>query len=155
MTYDVPVKLFSFHLDPDVARSARAGIPRLLRVLVFNRRRRLHRCSRRSAAGAAAIQVAHRVQILFGGFLLWDAYSGARQSWATFGGGAPKSPLYGIWVIERMTIDGIERAPLVTDYERWRRVVFQSADGVTFRRMDDTFVRRAGARSTWRRRRSR
>ena len=37
-----------------------------------------------------------------------------------------------------MTIDGIERAPLVSDYERWRRVVVQSATTVTFWRMDDT-----------------
>ena len=37
-----------------------------------------------------------------------------------------------------MTIDGIERAPLVTDYQRWRRVVIQSPTSVTFWRMDDT-----------------
>ena len=37
-----------------------------------------------------------------------------------------------------MTIDGIERAPLVTDYGRWRRVVIQTANSVSFWRMDDT-----------------
>src|SRR4029077_12350207 len=38
----------------------------------------------------------------------------------------------------RMTIDSIERAPLVTDDERWRRLVIQNAASVTFWRMDDT-----------------
>ena len=84
------------------------------------------------------IQAGIALQILFGAFFLWRGYTGSVQSWSTFGGGAPKPPLYGIWVIDSMTIDGIERAPLVTDYERWRRVVIQTATNVTFWRMDDT-----------------
>ena len=38
-----------------------------------------------------------------------------------------------------VTIDGVERAPLVTDYDRWTRVVFDRPAFVTFQRMDDTF----------------
>jgi hypothetical protein len=37
-----------------------------------------------------------------------------------------------------MTINSTERAPLVTDDERWRRVVIQNGTSVTFWRMDDT-----------------
>ena len=37
-----------------------------------------------------------------------------------------------------MFINGVERAPLVIDYDRWRRVVIQSATGISFWRMDDT-----------------
>jgi hypothetical protein len=139
MTYDVPVKLFSFHLilmslvliAPDAARIAR--------VLVFNR----------TAAPSAqpplfrrrsAVLAVLAIQLVYGGFILWNNYSGARQGWTTRGGGAPKSPLYGIWNIEKMTIDGHERSPLVTDYGRWRRVLFQSPTAMTFQRMDDTFL---------------
>ena len=84
------------------------------------------------------IQAAIAAQILLGAFFLWRGYSNSVQSWYTFGAGAPRPPLYGIWVIDKMTINGIERAPLVTDYERWRRVVIQSPANVTFWRMDDT-----------------
>jgi len=42
-----------------------------------------------------------------------------------------------------MTIDGVEREPLVTDYERWRRVVIQVPNSISFWRMDDTFFGRA------------
>jgi hypothetical protein len=41
-------------------------------------------------------------------------------------------------VIDKMTIDGVERAPLVTDYDRWRRVVIQTPTSMNFWRMDDT-----------------
>ena len=39
-----------------------------------------------------------------------------------------------------MAIDGTIRSPLVTDYDRWRRVLFQTPTGMTFQRMDDTFA---------------
>ena len=137
MTYDVPVKLFSFHLVVMSLFILAPDIPRLFRLLLLNqpapasavpplgRRRRV-------------IQAGIALQILLGAFFLWRGYSGSLQSWSTFGGGAPRPPLYGVWVIDRMTIDGIERAALVSDYERWRRVVVQTATSVTFWRMDDT-----------------
>jgi hypothetical protein len=39
-----------------------------------------------------------------------------------------------------MQIDGHTRSPLITDYDRWRRLVIQSAVGIMLQRMDDTFV---------------
>jgi hypothetical protein len=123
MTYDVPVKLLSFHLvlmslvllAPDVRRVCEA---------VF-----YHRVRRRAVVA----------QVLFGAYLVGIALFGSSLQWKSpFGGGAPKPQLYGIWVIDRMTINGVERAPLVTDYERWRRVVIQNPINVVFWRMDDT-----------------
>jgi hypothetical protein len=123
MTYDVPVKLLSFHLvlmslvllAPDVRRVCEA---------VF-----YHRVRRRAVVA----------QVVFGAYLVGTALFGSSLQWKSpFGGGAPKPPLYGIWVIDKMMINGIERAPLVTDYERWRRLVIQSPAGVIFWRMDDT-----------------
>jgi hypothetical protein len=123
MTYDVPVKLFSFHLvlmslvllAPDVRRVCQA---------VF-----YHRVTWPAASA----------QVVFGAYLVAVALYGSAQRWTgPFGGGAPRPPLYGIWTIDRMTINSIERAPLVTDDERWRRVVIQTANSVSFWRMDDT-----------------
>jgi hypothetical protein len=139
MTYDVPVKLFSFHLILMSLVLMAPEAARLAGVIVFNRaaqpstqpplfRRR------------TAVLVVLAIQMVYGGYLVWNNYTSARQGWTTRGGGGPKSPLYGIWNIERMTIDGQERSPLVTDYGRWRRVLFQTPTGITFQRMDDTFV---------------
>jgi hypothetical protein len=45
-----------------------------------------------------------------------------------------------VWDVKKMSIDGVERAPLLTDYDRWRRVVIQTATAMSFQRMDDTFT---------------
>jgi hypothetical protein len=46
--------------------------------------------------------------------------------------------LRGIWTVDRLSIDGVERAPLVIDNERWRRIVFDRPEVLAFQRMDDT-----------------
>jgi hypothetical protein len=66
---------------------------------------------------------------------------GGLEAWTQYGGGAPKSPLYGVWNVAYMSIDDVERAPLITDNDRWRRLVFDRPTMVTFQRMDDTFSR--------------
>jgi len=125
MTYDVPAKLFSFHL---VVMSLVLFAPDVKRVCdaVFD-----HRVKR---WGLIA-------QIALGMYLVACGLYQAQRAWSgPFGGGGPKPPLYGIWTIDKMLIDDIERAPLVTDYERWRRVVIQNPTSVSFWRMDDTVL---------------
>jgi hypothetical protein len=140
MTYDVPVKLFSFHLllmaffllAPDFQRLAdfffrnrtvaRSAEPQLF----YNRR---------------ANRIAIAVQIAFGIWLAGtNAYSGW-DNWHARGGGRPKSPLYGIWNVDQLSIDGQLRSPLLIDYDRWRRAVFDFPDRMAFQRMDDSFAR--------------
>ena len=137
MTYDVPVKLFSLHLILLSILILAPDVRRLLNVLVFNRRADP---STEPPLGRRrwAIRLGVAAQLLLGGYFFWTSYSEARQSWVTFGGGAPRPALYGVWVIDKMTINGVERAPLVTDYERWRRVVIQSSTNFNLWRMDDT-----------------
>lgn len=40
----------------------------------------------------------------------------------------------------RSTRGGVERSPLVTDYDRWRRLVIQNATTIYLQRMDETFL---------------
>ena len=79
-------------------------------------------------------------QLALGGWIVWSNYSQSMEGYRTFGAGAPRPPLYGLWEIERMTINGVERSPLITDYDRWRRIVIQRATGISFQRMDDTIL---------------
>ena len=39
-----------------------------------------------------------------------------------------------------MSIDGHIRSPLLTDYDRWRRVIFDRPGSMSFQRMNDSFV---------------
>jgi hypothetical protein len=125
MTYDVPVKLFSFHL---ILMSSFLVAPDVRRLVAT------------AFASGARARWAAVVQAAIGLYLLAMGLYGANQSWTSFGGGAPTPPLFGIWVVDAMTIDGQARPPLVTDMDRWRRVVIQNARSISFWRMDDTAV---------------
>jgi hypothetical protein len=137
MTYDVPVKLFSFHLILMCLFLLAPEFRRLADFFVLNRipgpsmRAPLFKTRRANRIAVAA-------QIVFGMCLLAaNAYS-SWSMWHSYGGGAPKSALYGIWNVDQLSIDGQARPPLLTDAERWHRVVFDSPDAMTFQNMDDS-----------------
>jgi hypothetical protein len=139
MTYDVPVKLFAFHLilmslfllAPEFSRLAdfflsnRAAAPSTQLPLFRTRR---------------ANRIALAVQIVVGMWLVGINAYGSWSEWHTFGGGRPKSALYGIWSVEQLSIDGQTRSPLLNDYDRWRRLVFDFPERMTFQRMDDSYA---------------
>jgi hypothetical protein len=137
MTYDVPVKLFSFHLILLSLFLLAPDARRLANVFVLNR---TAEPAARPYAGTRKARLALIAQLVFGAHLVAMSLIGSVTGWSRYGGGAPKSPLYGIWLVDEMTVDGQTRAPLVTDDGRWRRVVFQAPTAVSFQRMDDTFV---------------
>lgn len=144
MMYDVPVKLFSFHLMLMSLVLLAPDMRRLFRVMVL----------RRAVDDAPEPPLARRAwlrrglvifQIVFAGWLFAQSYQSAMEAYyGPFGARGPKPAFYGIWTIERMYIDGVERAPLVTDYDRWRRMVIQRENSISFQRMDDTFQGFAG-----------
>jgi hypothetical protein len=139
MTYDVPVKLFSFQLLLMAVFLLAPEIPRMANFFL------LHRPAELSTQpplfyGRRASGIALAAQITFGILLVAaNAYTGL-TNWRTYGGGSPKSPLYGIWNVEQISIDGQTRSPLLTDYDRWRRIVFDFPQNMIFQRMDDSFT---------------
>ncbi|HEY7188252.1 MAG TPA: hypothetical protein VH436_16970 [Vicinamibacterales bacterium] len=144
MTYDVPVKLFSFHLILLSLFLVAPNIRPLLRLLLMN------------GSASASVEpplgrtrrsrrIWNGVQVVYGSYFVLLVAAGYVVAWKQAGGGAPNPPLFGIWDVEQMTIDGQEHPPLVTDRDRWRRVIFQQPTAVTFQRMDDTFERFATA----------
>jgi len=57
------------------------------------------------------------------------------------GPGEPRSPLYGIWNIEDLSVDGESRPAVLNDYDRrWRRIIFDTPSVVVFQRTDDSFA---------------
>ncbi len=139
MTYDVPVKLFSFHLVLMALFLLAPNLPRLAELFLAQRTTRvlpeppLGRTPRARRGWLIA-------QVVFGIWAVGMALRSGMQAWTAYGGGAPRSPLYGIWDVERMTVDGEPRPALISDTTRWRRVVFDRPTVVSFQRMTDTFV---------------
>jgi uncharacterized membrane protein YphA (DoxX/SURF4 family) len=122
MTYDVPVKLFSFHL---ILFSLFLLAPDARRMIDFFFTDRAADPSRQPALfrSARANRLAVIIQVAFGMYLLgMGVYSGI-QAWHTYGGARPKPALYGIWNVDEMSVDGQPRAPLFTDKDRWRHQV--------------------------------
>jgi hypothetical protein len=142
MSYDVGVKILSFELALMSLFLLAPDFPRLANLFVFNR-----------PAGAStepelfrtrrANRIALAVQITFGLYLVALYGEIGRTFWrAEGGGGSPKSPLYGIWNVEELSIDGAPGPPQLNDYDRrWRRIIFDAPQWIFFQRTDDSFVR--------------
>lgn len=139
MTYDVPVKLFSFHL---ILFSLFLLAPDARRLVNFFLTDRAITASGQTPLfrSARANRIAVILQVVFGLYLIGMGIFGGIQAWHRYGGGRPKSSLYGIWNVEQMSIDGQVRPAVVTDQARWRRVVFDFPTFTQFQRPDDTFT---------------
>jgi len=132
MTYDVPVKLFAFHLILLSCFLLAPDVPRLVRV-ALSTQAQLFRSVR-------ANRIAFAAQMIFGLWLVGVSCHYSLGVWNTRGGGRPLPPLYGIWEVKQMSIDEQLRLPLLTDSTRWRRAIFDYPDRMAFQRLDDTFA---------------
>jgi len=135
ISYDVPVKILSFHL---LLMSLWLLLPetkRIVSFLIFNRDVRHQAMAplfQRKRLNTSMLVA----QLLFGLYLtvasLNDSYHVAKR----IGFLAPKPPLYGIWTVEEFTINGGAYAQ-PDDPMRWQRVIvdnnlvvaFQSVSG--------------------------
>jgi hypothetical protein len=135
-SYDVPVKLFSAHLLLMAIVLAAPDLKRLADLFLFNRPvepapiRPLFRWKWVDRA-AVLVRTAAVVALVY--YLLTSAQKG-REAFSDL---AAKTPFYGIWNVEEFTIDGQPRPPLVTDAERWKRVVFVTPKLFTVQFMSD------------------
>ena len=127
MSYDVPVKLYSFNLLLMSLLLLAPEARRMADFFVFNRRiepsARPPLFKRRwMNRGILAFQ------ILMGVYgISWDLYS-AQKSSDAFGDNAPKPALYGVWVVDEFVVDGQAKPPLATDETRWNKVLFDRFD---------------------------
>ena len=139
MTYDVPVKILSFHLLLLALFLLAPDVRRIADFLVLNNP--VPRSNQFPLFGSPRWnRIALPAQIVLGAYLVvaW-AYLGW-ASWFKYGGGAPKSPLYGIWNVDNLVVDRRSRALVVTDPGGWRRIIFDYPRFVRFQRMDDSFA---------------
>jgi hypothetical protein len=127
MTYDVPVKLFSFHL---ILMTLVLLAPECRRItsFVFQRAAAASE-SLELFASSGANRIALVAQVVFGLTMLAAHGYGSWQGWHSFGGGAPKSALFGIWNVDP------------ADNSLWRRVVFETFPTMALQNADNTFER--------------
>lgn len=133
MSYDVPVKLYSFHLLVMAVFLTVPDLRRLADLLLFNRRVEPVAFSplfTRKWLNRAALILPPVVGLYLVGSALFDSYGVYKVDTDP----AKKSPLRGIWFVDEFTVNGEVRPPLVTDDMRWQRVVFDYSErlGIQF-----------------------
>jgi hypothetical protein len=141
MSYDIGLKQISFHL---ILLSLVLIAPDFQRLSNFFFRDRAVGPSMQSQLfrSMRANRIALVVQLAFGLYLIAIQAFANWNYWSVAGDGSPRSPLYGIWNVEELSVDGEVRPALMNDYDRqWRRVIFDSPATVAFQRFDDSFAR--------------
>jgi hypothetical protein len=135
VAYDVGLKLLSFHFIVMALLVLAPDLRRLMSALV-----RPHERS-------------HVPQIAFGLYLLATFTLLQIPRWSAADGPAhPRSPLYGIWDIDELAVDGETHPAPLNDYDRrWRRAIFDFQDRMAFQRTDDSLAR-YGVSLDWNRR---
>jgi uncharacterized membrane protein YphA (DoxX/SURF4 family) len=136
MSYDVPVKLYSFHLLLIAAFLLLPDVKRLANFFIRNRPAEPARAEllfqRKWAARALwIVQVA--LGLLFVGAGLYESRQQIKSFKTDFILGPP---LYGTWAVDEFTLDGQPRPALVTDDTRWQKAVFEFKGAVVVQAMD-------------------
>jgi hypothetical protein len=139
MTHDVPAKLLAFHLILLSCFLLAPDVPRMVRFLLLRQTTSLS-AEPQLFRSVRANRIALAAQIIFGLWLVGLCGLECRGYWNARGGGRPLPPLYGIWEVERVSIDEQPRPPLLTDSTRWRRAIFDYPGRMAFQRLDDSFV---------------
>jgi hypothetical protein len=136
MCYDVPVKLYSFLLLLEAVFLFLPYIPRLANLLLFQRPvqpRPAGPFFQRKWANRAAIIV----PVLFGLYLFGSTvYRSYGQAKGPYGFLGTKPPLHGVWNVDELSIDGQIQPPLLSDADRWHRLIYDFPKFVSVQPMD-------------------
>lgn len=139
MSYDIPVKQYSFHLLLMCLALVACDAPRLLNVLVLQRAAAARRYTELFTT-PKALRIARVVGAMLIVWMIGGHLYGELKGYRQFGRGAPKGPLYGIFEVDEMTRNGVVQPPLLTDATRWRRLAASNRGG-TIRMASDSVVR--------------
>ncbi|NER13116.1 hypothetical protein GWK08_06675 [Leptobacterium flavescens] len=145
MSYDIPVKLLSFHLFAFSVLIVCTDYKRLLNVFLLNKATEARK-EEKLFKKARNNKIALGVKVLFVGYILFSLISSDIESMYQYGTKAPKPALYGIYDVEEFIINKDTLPPLMTDTIRWRKVVLNYEGSISIKKMDDSKRRYYGYR---------
>ena len=121
MSYDIPVKQFSLHLLLMCTFLVGCDAPRLVNVFVRQRRADPPPGTELFVTRKSML-VARIAGTALGLWMIGGHFSSELRGFLEYGRGARRSPLYGIFEVERVVKNGVAQTPLLTDSTRWRRL---------------------------------
>ena len=134
MSYDVPVKLYSLNLLVMGIFLVAPDLRRLGDMFIRNRPVEPAKAPR-LFKGKWPNRIPPMALAGVGLLMLVLNFYGSWQAISLYGWRAPKSPLYGVWAVDELSIDGQQKPPLTTDDSRWRWIFFESPQYITVQTM--------------------
>ena len=126
MSYDVPVKLYSFNLLLLAIFLLLPDLKRLVSFFILNRSTEpltTELLFRRKWAALTLITVQIAQGVWFTGASLYQSRKYLKMYTIDY---RLEAPLYGTWAVDEFTLDGQTHPPLLTDEKRWQKVVFEA-----------------------------
>lgn len=136
MAYDVPVKLFSFQLMIMGLYIALIDYKAIFGLLLYRKAVQptpwppFFKSSRANYFLLLA-------QIIFVGYIYFQRIDQGLSGRKQYGELRPKSPLFGLYDVEHFIKNGDTIPPLLTDNERWQRLILEDPGRSIVIRMDD------------------
>jgi uncharacterized membrane protein YphA (DoxX/SURF4 family) len=142
MSYDVPVKLYSFHLLLLSVFLLLPEVQRLMRFFIFNRATEPAKPElqfRRRNLNRVLLIAQLALGFFFGAYALYTS----KQQLNSFltGDFAAKPPLGGTWSVDEFMVDGQPRPLLLTDTLRWQKIIFDTNASMVAQGMDSKLLR--------------
>ncbi|OJJ17750.1 hypothetical protein BKI52_28210 [marine bacterium AO1-C] len=141
MSYDIPVKLFSFQLMAMGLFIALIDYRRLLNLFVLDKNSlppTIHQPIFRTRRNHLILI---GVQFLLMGYVLYSNISWSVDAQKRYGEDRPKPALYGIYSVNKFVKNGQEQPPLATDTTRWNRLLINYVGRASIMMMDDSYQR--------------
>jgi hypothetical protein len=141
MSYDVPVKLYSFHLLALGVFLVFPEMKRLADFFVFNRTTQSLSSAlqfRRSWLNRSFLIGQLAFGLFFAGLSLYQSYQSVKSYTSEF---SMKPPLAGVWVVDEFAVNGQPRLPLLTDAVRLQKVLFDFNTALIIQGMDGKLLR--------------
>jgi len=138
-SYDVPVKLFSFHLLLMAIFLALPDARRLANLFLFNRPAPpadIRPPFRRVWLNRVALACRTLLVVGIAAATLAQSYQNTLGERAS-----NSSPFFGIWGVDEFEVNGQIRPPLPSDEERWQRMIFAYPGAVSVQLMNQHRVR--------------
>jgi len=138
--YDVPVKLLSTMLVLLSLFVLAPNFVRIYRFFIKHESQQLQTISPPVYKKRWQRITAYSIKYLIILFTIVTLYQQTVPMVKIYGGGAPKSPLYGIYNVRKFSLNGKELPPLTTDSTRWEQVIFDWPAYARVKLMNDSLI---------------
>ena len=138
MTYDVPVKLLSFHLILLSLALLGPNLERLANFFILRRATEAAAPVGLPLVSTRAKRIAVAAQTVLWLWIIGNNLYGIWDAWHQYGPGLAKPALYGIWDVAQVTVDGQIRQAVLSDSDSWRRIIIDFPGSAQVEQWDDS-----------------